>query len=203
MVFDDPSLNDPTKPIGHELPKSSFERLQAIGVPVKVDSAGRRRRVVASPVPIDVVEAAAVRRLVDEGRIVIAGGGGGAPVYLDHARGWEGVEAVVDKDRVAAILAQRLGADVLLILTNVDAVYRGWGTDEAAPISEMSVSEARDMLAVTGALGAGSMKPKLEAAVRFLESGGRRAVIAHLEQGLESIRDGEGTHIIGDSSEPA
>lgn len=195
---DDPALAHPTKPIGKELPTNSYERLQAIGVAVTVDSAGRRRRLAASPVPIDVVEAAAVKRLVEEGRIVIAAGGGGPPVYLHHSYGWEGIEAVVDKDRVAAVLGKRLNADTLLILTNVDAVYRDWGTDAAVPISRMSVTEARALLA-GGELGAGSMAPKLEAAVDFVESGGRRAVIAHLEAGLEAIRGGNGTHLIGEA----
>jgi len=195
---DDPALGNPTKPIGHELPTDSYERLQAIGTPVIVDSAGRRRRLAASPVPIDVVEAAAVKRLVEEGRIVIASGGGGPPVYLHHAHGWEGIDAVVDKDRVAAVLGKRLGADTLLILTNVDAIYRDWGTDAAAPIAQLSVTEAR-VLVAAGGLGSGSMAPKLEAALSFVESGGRRAIIAHLGAGLEAIRTGQGTHIIGDT----
>ncbi len=195
--LDDPALADPTKPIGHELPTTSYERLQTIGVPVAIDSAGRRRRLAASPVPVDVVEAAAVKRLVEEGRIVIASGGGGPPVYLHHSRGWEGVEAVVDKDRVAAVLGKRLNADTLLILTNVDAVYRDWGTDAAVPISRLSVTEARELVA-GGGLGVGSMTPKLEAAADFVESGGRRAIIAHLDAGLEAIQLGTGTHIIGE-----
>ena len=194
---DDPALANPTKPIGHQLPTNSYERLQAIGIPVVVDSAGRRRRLAASPEPVDVVEAAAVKRLVEEGRIVIASGGGGPPVYLHHAHGWEGIDAVVDKDRVAAVLGTRLGADTLLILTNVDAVYRDWGTDAADPIARMSVMEARALVAA-GGLGVGSMAPKLEAALSFVESGGRRAIIAHLAAGLEAIRAGQGTHIIGD-----
>ncbi len=196
--LDDPALGDPTKPIGHELPTNSYERLQAMGVPVAVDSAGRRRRLAGSPVPVDVVEAAAVKRLVEDGRIVIASGGGGPPVYLHHSRGWEGIEAVVDKDRVAAVLGKRLNADTLLILTNVDAVYRDWGTDAAVPISRLSVMEARALLA-GGGLGVGSMTPKLEAAADFVESGGRRAIIAHLDAGLEAIRSGNGTHLIGES----
>jgi len=194
---DDPAFENPTKPIGHELPTTSYERLQTIGVPVAIDSAGRRRRLAASPVPVDVVEAAAVKRLVEEGRIVIASGGGGPPVYLHHSRGWEGVEAVVDKDRVAAVLGKRLNADTLLILTNVDAVYRDWGTDAAVPISRLSVTEARELVA-GGGLGVGSMTPKLEAAADFVESGGRRAIIAHLDAGLEAIQLGTGTHIIGE-----
>ncbi len=195
--LDDPALADPTKPIGHELPTTSYERLRAIGVPVAVDSAGRRRRLAASPVPVDVVEAAAVKRLLAEGCIVIASGGGGPPVYLHHSRGWEGIEAVVDKDRVAAVLGKRLKADTLLILTNVDAVYRDWGSDAAAPISRLSVTEARELV-VGGGLGVGSMSPKLEAAADFVESGGRRAIIAHLDAGLDALRLGTGTHIIGE-----
>jgi carbamate kinase len=165
-------------------------------VAVGQDSRGRWRRLAPSPIPTDVVEADSVRKLVFEGKIVIAAGGGGPPVYFDRTLGWEGVDAVVDKDRVAAILGRRLGADTLLILTDVDAVYRDWGTPEAAPIRRMDVHEAEAMLRGTG-LGVGSMRPKVEAAVGFLRGGGRRAVIADLDRGLEAIQGKTGTTITG------
>jgi len=143
---DDPALERPTKPIGHTLSEDVADRLRARGVPVGKDGGGRSRRLAPSPEPTDVVESDAVRQLVREGKIVIAAGGGGPPVYFDELLYWEGVDAVVDKDRVAAILGQRLGADALLILTDVDAVYRNWGTPEARPIRTMSVAEAAAML---------------------------------------------------------
>jgi carbamate kinase len=193
---DDPALERPTKPIGHTLSEDVADRLRARGVPVGKDGGGRSRRLAPSPEPTDVVESDAVRQLVREGKIVIAAGGGGPPVYFDELLYWEGVDAVVDKDRVAAILGQRLGADALLILTDVDAVYRNWGTPEARPIRTMSVAEAAAMLD-SGELGVGSMRPKVEAAVAFLRGGGQHAYIAHLEQGLEVLRGTTGTTITG------
>ena len=193
---DDPALERPTKPIGHTLSEDVADRLRARGVPVGKDGGGRSRRLAPSPEPMDVVESDAVRQLVREGKIVIAAGGGGPPVYFDEVLYWEGVDAVVDKDRVAGILGQRLGANALLILTDVDAVYRNWGTPEARPIRTMSVAEAAAMLE-SGELGVGSMRPKVEAAVAFLRGGGQHAYIAHLEQGLEVLRGTTGTTITG------
>jgi carbamate kinase len=193
---EDAALHDPTKPIGHELASDEVERLRARGVSVAQDRRGRWRRLAPSPVPTDVVEAEAIRRLVHDGRIVIAAGGGGPPVYFDRTLCWEGIDAVVDKDRVAGILARRLRADTLLILTDVDGVYRGWGTPDAARIDQMSVDEAEALLEGDG-LGVGSMRPKVEAAVGFLRGGGRRALIADLEHGLEAIRGETGTSILG------
>jgi carbamate kinase len=194
----DPALAKPTKPIGHALEPDLLRRLRARGVRVGQDGRGRWRRLAPSPIPTDVVEADAVRKLVFEGKIVVAAGGGGPPVYFDRTLCWEGVDAVVDKDRVAAVLGRRLGADTLLILTDIDAVYRRWGTPEAEPVRQMRVEEAETML--RGAeLGVGSMRPKVEAAVAFLRSGGRRAVIAELAHGLEGMRGEVGTMITGAS----
>ena len=114
-----PGANEPPKPVGHALSPDTVERMRGRGVPVGQDGAGYWRRLAPSPEPEDVVEADAVRQLVREGKIVIAAGGGGAPVYFDERLYWEGVDAVVDKDRVAAILGDRLGAEALLILTDV------------------------------------------------------------------------------------
>jgi carbamate kinase len=196
---DDVALQKPTKPIGHALESALVERLRARGAAVGQDSRGRWRRLAPSPVPTDVVEADSVRKLVFEGKIVIASGGGGPPVYFDRTLGWEGVDAVVDKDRVAAILGTRLGADTLLILTDVDAVYRDWGTPDATAIRRMTLDEAETMLR-GGELGVGSMRPKVEAAVGFLRGGGQRAVIANLNLGLQAVRGETGTTITGAST---
>lgn len=193
----DPHLASPTKPIGHELSPEQRAALSARAVPVGEDGAGRWRRLAPSPDPRDVVEAGAVRRLVDAGWIVIAAGGGGPPVYYDETLYWEGIDAVVDKDCAAAALALRLDADTLLILTDVDAVYRDWGTDQAAPMGRLSLGDAESLLR-KGVLGEGSMGPKVTAAVRFVRGGGRRAIIAHLERGLDAIRGEAGTTITGD-----
>ena len=191
---DDPQLRVATKPIGMELSDARRATLERHGVPVGRDAAGRWRRLAASPIPIDLVEAPVVRRLVEQGTIVIAAGGGGPPVYRDPVLRLEGVDAVVDKDRTAAILARELRAALLLILTDVPAVYREYGTERAAPIRRMSVAEAESLVA-TGQCGAGSMRPKVEAAIAFARTGGR-AVIAELSQGVAAIRGETGTTIV-------
>jgi len=193
---DDPALRRATKPIGHALDSSVVERLRTRGQAVGQDGAGRWRRLAPSPVPTDVVEADSVYRLVNEGKIVIAAGGGGPPVYFDEQLYWEGVDAVVDKDRVAAILGCRLGADTLLILTDVDAVFRGWGTPQAQALRHLSLPEA-DALLVGDELGPGSMRPKVEASVGFVRGGGKQAYIARLEEGLAALRGETGTMITG------
>ncbi len=194
---DDPALSNPTKPIGHRLSAEEKEELEGRGVAVGLDKAGKARRLSPSPEPIDIVEADAVRQLVDEGKIVVAAGGGGPPVYRDEAQRWEGVDAVVDKDRVAAILGCRLNASTLLILTDVDGVYSGWGTEDRRLLERLTVAEAEKMIS-GGELGSGNMKPKVEAAVDFVTGGGVRAIIADLASGLEAIGGKTGTTIIGE-----
>ena len=121
----DPALSRPTKPVGHALTSREADRLREAGRTVAKDGAGHWRRLATSPHPLSIVEFAVLRRLLEAEVIVIAAGGGGPPVYQDPILGLEGVDAVVDKDRVAAILARQLEAEVLMILTNVDAVYEG------------------------------------------------------------------------------
>ena len=137
-----------------------------------------------------------IQRLLDQGTLVIAAGGGGPPVYEDPILGLEGLDAVVDKDRVSAILATQLGAEVLMILTNVDAVFDGWGTPAARPIRRMTVEQAESMIA-GGSLDAGGMKPKVEAATAFVRRGGSRSIIARLSQGPAALRGETGTTITG------
>ncbi len=191
----DPALAAPSKPVGHELDRRRRDSLELRGVAVGTDTKGRARRLAASPAPTGIVEVDAVRRLVRAGTIVVAAGGGGPPVYRDPRLGWEGLDAVVDKDRTAAMLAQALHADLLLILTDVDAVYRDHGTARAAPIRRLTLSEARALIA-SGALGAGSMRPKVEAAAQFVASGGARATIAALKDGPLALRGKAGTSIV-------
>jgi len=163
-------------------------------VPVVEEAPGRWRRLAPSPVPIGVIEHAMIRHLVAAGHIVIASGGGGPPVYRDARLGLEGIDAVADKDRVAAILGRAINADVLLILTNVDAVYRGWGTPHQERIRRLSLAEAEHLL-VGKELGTGSMRPKVEAAAAFVRQGGGRAIIAELVQGLAALKGEAGTTI--------
>ncbi|MGD0485383.1 MAG: carbamate kinase [Gemmatimonadales bacterium] len=197
VAHDDPALGRPTKFIGHHLSVERKDRLAAAGVAVGQDKGGTWRRLTASPIPIGIVEGEAIRHLVDAGTIVVACGGGGPPVYRDPKLGWEGVDAVVDKDRTAAILAHELKAEILLILTDIQAVFRDFGTPSAAPIRRMTVLEADAMLAGKQ-LGTGSMRPKVEAAVSFVRSGGSRAVIAELGSGPAALRGETGTTIVAE-----
>lgn len=193
----DPALSRPTKPIGHALPDDLARQLGEAGVAVGRDGAGSWRRLAASPVPLGIVELPLIRRLIDEGVIVVAAGGGGPPVYDHPLLGWEGVEAVVDKDRVAAILAHQLAAEVLMILTDVDAVYAGWGTPAARPLRRLTLPEV-DALVAAGGVNEGGMRPKVEAAAAFVRTSGGRAVIARLDDGPAALRGEAGTTIVRD-----
>ena len=166
---------------------------------MKQEQPGRWRRLAPSPKPVAVVERDMIRHLVAAGHIVVACGGGGPPVYDDPALRLEGIDAVVDKDRVAAILGRDIAADVLLILTNVDAVYHGYGTAHQRAIRRLDLATADHLLAGTE-LGTGSMRPKVEAAADFVRAGGRRAIIAELSQGLPALAGEAGTTI---TAEPA
>ena len=191
---DDPAMSKPTKFIGRGLSESDAAELRRDGVLIAEDPRGNLRRLVPSPVPVEIVESDVVRELVLRGDIVIAAGGGGIPVYRDPVLGLEGVDAVVDKDRAAAILGREIGASILLILTDVDGVYENWGTDRARRIPELSIAQAKSL--VSGdSLGAGSMRPKLEAALDFLASGGEMAIIAALEDGPAALDGRAGTTI--------
>ncbi|HVX87348.1 MAG TPA: carbamate kinase [Gemmatimonadales bacterium] len=188
----DPALREPSKRIGTPLTAEQAARLRARNVAVIEDKPGVWRRLTASPRPVAIVEEPMVRRLVAEGAIVVAAGGGGPPVYRDPAKGLEGLDAVVDKDRVSAILARDLGAEVLLILTEADAVYAGWGTPAERKLSQLSLAEADRMLRA-GELEKGSIAPKVEAAAQFVREGRGRAVIARLSEGLEALEGRAGT----------
>jgi carbamate kinase len=192
----DPALNQPSKPIGHALSRQEADRLREAGRAVGKDGAGEWRRLAMSPAPLGVVEFPVIQRLLEQGVLVIAAGGGGPPVYQDPLLGLEGLDAVVDKDRVSSILATQLGAEVLMMLTNVDAVFEGWGTPAARPIRRMSVPQA-DALIASGSLDVGGMKPKLEAAADFVRRGGARSIIAQLSAGPAALRGETGTTIVG------
>jgi carbamate kinase len=192
----DPALSQPTKPIGHAVSPHEADRLRGAGRAVGKDGAGAWRRMATSPLPLGVVEFPVIQRLLETGVLVIAAGGGGPPVYLDPLLGLEGLDAVVDKDRVSSILATQLGAEVLMILTNVDAVFEGWGTPQARPIRRMTVAQADRMIA-EGSLDAGGMKPKIEAASAFVRRGGGRSIIARLSDGPAALRGETGTTIEG------
>jgi carbamate kinase len=191
---DDPAFADPTKPIG---PYYTAERAQALERErgwTLVEDAGRGwRRVVPSPRPLDVLELEDVRTLLASGTIVIAAGGGGIPVVRRDAR-YEGIDAVIDKDHASALLATRLGAERLVILTQVPAVYRDFGTEEQAPVRELVAGSDG---ALVESLPAGSMRPKVEAAFAFVGKTGGEALITS----AEAIANGEaGTRVVPASS---
>ena len=192
---DDPATTEPRKPIGHTMDAArAHELARELGWAI-APSDGGWRRVVPSPIPIAIVEREQVIGLLERGTIVIACGGGGVPVYRDDVLGLEGVDAVVDKDRAACVLARDVGASVLMILTNVDGVYRNYGRPDAALVESLGVAEAEAMIRA-GELGRGSMGPKLEAAVDFVRGGGERAVIARLDRGWQAVQGEAGTSIV-------
>jgi carbamate kinase len=191
---DDPALANPTKFIGHSIPDDRAARLIADGVAVRRDSHGAWRRVVGSPKPLAIPEVDAIRALLATGTVVIACGGGGVPVYRDPFLGWEGIDAVVDKDLAAAVLARDLGASLLLVLTDIDAVYIDFGKPSQRALRTLDVAEAA-RLDADGAFGEGSMAPKVRAAVEFVRATGGRAIITELGRGLEAVAGQAGTTI--------
>jgi carbamate kinase len=196
----DPALHAPTKPIGHQMSQERADALLRDGFVVKPDARGRLRRVVASPRPLAIHELATIRTLLLRGTIVIACGGGGAPVYFDNElQGWEGLDAVIDKDLASAVLARDLGAELLLILTDVDAIYLDWGKPTQRPIRQLSIAEA-ERLDGEGAFGEGSMAPKVRAAVDFVRTTKGRAVITELHMGRAAVRGNAGTTITLEST---
>jgi carbamate kinase len=196
---DDPALTTPTKFIGHGMPESRARELIAEGVAVRQDARGRWRRVVGGPTPTAIHEIGVIARLVRAGTIVVACGGGGAPIYYDAALGWEGVDAVVDKDLAAAVLARELDAKLLLILTDIDAVYLDYGKPGQRPLRTLDVAEAQ-RLDAAGAFGEGSMAPKVRAAIDFVQRTRGRAIITELSRGREAVRGEAGTTIISESA---
>lgn len=192
---DDPAFRDPTKPIGPFYEANEADKLVAEqGWAVKPDPHGGFRRVVPSPSPYSIVEAPVIRGLVADGVIVIASGGGGVPVIEDGPR-LVGVEAVVDKDHAAAILARDVEASTLLILTDVKRAQRGFGTDHAEELERLTVREARELLDA-GEFAAGSMGPKVQAAVDFVEAGGASAAIGDLDEAVAVLEGAAGTTIV-------
>jgi carbamate kinase len=189
---DDPAFTNPTKPVGPVYDEETAkEHAQTRGWSVAQDGKSWRR-VVPSPPPVRIVEAGAIRSLVESGVLVVASGGGGVPVVERPDGRLEGVEAVIDKDLAAVVLARSVGADGLLLLSDVDAVYRRWGTPRQEAILRLSVEEAMEGLAA-GAWPVGSMAPKVRACAEFVRSGGRFAAIGALENAVAIVKGASGT----------
>jgi carbamate kinase len=188
---DDPAFQDPTKPVGPfyteaEAAEKSFETRRV--------ATGDRpyRRVVPSPEPVELVEGEELTRLVERGNLVITVGGGGVPVVRDD--GLRGIEAVVDKDKASQLLASALGSDTLVILTDVEFAYVNYDTPDQRPLRRPSPKELRTHLDA-GEFGEGSMEPKIEACLRFIEQGGERAVITSPEHLMDALARETGTQV--------
>ena len=188
---DDPHFREPSKPIGRYLSRDEAVVMIDHGQTWQDRGARGWRRVVASPEPLECVDAHSARVLLDAGYVVVCAGGGGVPVVREADGTLTSVEAVIDKDLTAAVLARQLSIDLLVIATDVEAAAVGWGTPDERPLGAITVAELR-ALAADGAFAAGSMGPKVEAACRFAESGGR-AVITSLNRIADAVHGSAGT----------
>ena len=191
----DPAFENPTKPIGLIYDEHTAEELRRKRQWVFAKEARGFRRVVASPEPKRIIEIATIRLLIDHGVLVLCAGGGGIPVAIGDDGVVRGVEAVVDKDLSACELATEVDADALLLLTDVDAVYRDWGSVTAERVARATPAELRAL-----SLPAGSMGPKAEAVARFVERTGRVAAIGALEHAAEVLTGARGTWVHADTS---
>jgi carbamate kinase len=185
---DDPGFREPSKPVGRFLPREEAERFVSLGQIWEDRGEKGWRRVVASPEPKSVVDSPSIHALAAAGFVVICAGGGGIPVSDDGRDGTalRGVEAVIDKDLTAAILAREVDADTLVIATDVPNVMIDFGTPSARALGRVTVAEMREH-AAAGQFARGSMGPKVDAAVRFVEGGGSRAVITSLEHIADAV----------------
>jgi carbamate kinase len=197
VASDDPGFTHPTKPIGRYLSADDAALLVEHGETWEDRGERGWRRVVASPEPLKILDAPAVQALVEAGFVVVANGGGGIPVVREDDGSWRGVEAVIDKDLGAALLGHTVGADVLVIATDVAQAVLRYGTPNAEPLGTVTVSQLRGH-ALDGHFASGSMGPKVEAACRFVEQGGTRAVITDLAQITDAVAGNAGTVVVPD-----
>jgi carbamate kinase len=192
---DDPAFQNPTKPIGSFMDEAQAERRRQEGWSVVEDAGRGWRRVVPSPLPRRIVEEAVIKQLIAAGVIVIAVGGGGIPVVADEAGNLKGIAAVIDKDYASALLASSINADLFIISTAVEKVALNFGKPDQQWLDHLTLAQAKAYLADGGHFAKGSMAPKIQAVVNFLEQGGKEAIITNPEN-LERALAGEtGTHI--------
>lgn len=192
--LNDPAFTTPTKYIGPVYSQAEAEQRAAQSGWQIAQDGDKWRRVVASPKPIEIPDINVLQLLVAQGAVVICNGGGGIPVIRDANNYLQGIEAVIDKDLSSAFLAKQLGADALLLLTDVEAVYQGFGTPDAQPLSALTIAESHAL-----DLPAGSMGPKITAACSFAETGGFSA-IGRLSEALALLSGQAGTHIVAEHS---
>jgi carbamate kinase len=187
------SFEKPTKPIGLYYPASRAREMMAQGMKMMKDKNGYRR-IVPSPMPVKIIEENIIREIIQNAAVVIAAGGGGIPVINRNGM-IEGIEAVIDKDLTGSLLASVIGAEILLILTDVEKAALNYGKDDETGLDEITVSEA-ERYVKEGHFGKGSMEPKVLAAVKFVRSGGKAAIISSLEKALPALHGETGTRII-------
>jgi carbamate kinase len=192
---DDPALRQPSKPIGPFFSAEEAKGLEAKGWRMMEDAGRGWRHCVASPEPRAVINLHVIEALLEAGTVVIAGGGGGIPVVRAANGDWQGVQAVIDKDLTSALLARSLGIPDLLILTAVDRVAIDFNTPRQRFLDTVTLAELKAYHAA-GHFARGSMGPKVEAAIRHLEAGGRRAIIGALERALPALKGESGTHVV-------
>jgi carbamate kinase len=191
----DPAFTKPTKPIGPFYTRDVAERYRDLFEWVVLEDSNRGyRRVVPSPEPKEIIELEAIRACVDRGLVVIAGGGGGIPVFNDHDI-TKGVEAVIDKDHTSAILARQLEADLFVVATDVEKVYINYKKRNQRALDRVTVEECRRYMA-EGHFPAGSMGPKINAACVFVERGGKEAIITNHEHLIDAVEGRGGTRVV-------
>jgi carbamate kinase len=193
----DPAFKSPSKPIGPFFSQAEAQAYEGKGWRMMEDAGRGWRHCVPSPDPRKVINLDVIQALLDRGMLVIAGGGGGIPVTRNERGEWEGVEAVIDKDLTSALLARQLGIDNLLILTAVERIAVDFGTPRQRDLATVKLSELR-RLQKEGHFAKGSMAPKVEAAIRHVAGGGRRAIIGHLEHARAALDGTSGTHVVAD-----
>jgi len=192
----DRAFKNPTKPVGPFYTEDHVEGLRQAKGWCMVEQVGKGfRRVVPSPMPVDVVEADVIKQWAGKGVVIVVCGGGGVPVIKEENGKLHGVEAVVDKDHTAALLGHKIGAEILMILTDVEQVSLNFGTPKQSNLDTMTVKEAEKYLQ-NGEFCMGSMGPKVEAACSFVRAGGKRALITSLENAQEALEGVAGTSII-------
>lgn len=193
---EDSAFKHPTKPIGLFYTRAQANRLKKEKGWDMIQEIGKGyRRVVPSPTPVDIIEADVIKECINQGIIVIACGGGGVPVVKDKDGNLKGIEAVIDKDRTAAVLAQKVQADTLMILTDVEQVALHFGTPNQKNLFQMTVEEGEKYLR-EGEFGKGNMGPKVEAACTFIKSGGKKVLISSLEKAKEALEGSTGTLMV-------
>jgi len=196
---DDPSFKSPNKPIGPFYSEEDAKKAeQDKGWSVAEDAGRGWRRVVASPNPLRIVELQAIETLIRAGVAVVAVGGGGIPV-IEKGGQLEGTSAVIDKDRASALLATNLKASHLIISTAVEKVYLNYGKPEQKDLDKLTVADAKRYMA-EGHFKPGSMKPKVEAAIKFLEAGGKHVIITSPDKLLDAVHGKTGTHIVSSTA---